>query len=323
MFPSTITTSTVRDLAPPAPRCRRLVVALAGVSLVLACDIDDRTLQNGELRLTRADAGDAGAADAAPDAVAPGDTGAVAPKPVAPAPVAPAPDEPDEPRPIRALGAAVPTGLVGGLTGTDDRARCVEGVAIGFNYAFNDGAHPQFPNRMTFAVPICAVPLVVNGALDFSEPAPLAWSVVGGDDASITRPTTTRSVLCPVGYAVVGLTGTMDEVQADPQLFAVRGLEIDCAPVFVRDGRIDLARGPVASVETESFSPAPGAYRVEVACDGRTTAATGAIVRWGSWLDAVGLSCSRLVWPFTAGQGCALDEDCQSGVCESFATCAP
>ena len=307
-----------------APARGHLFLLVSGVALALACDIDDRTLENGELKLIRADAGDAGpdSADAAPDADAP-DTAPLVPRPGAPDPEAAEGNTPDEPRPIRALGDAVPTGLVGGLTGTDDRARCVEGVAIGFNYAFNDGAHPQFPNRMTFAVPICAVPSVVDGALDFSEPAPLAWSVVGGDDATVTRPVTTRSVLCPVGYAVVGLTGSMDEVQAEPQLFAVRELEIDCAPVFVRDGRIDLARGPVASVATESFSSAPGAYRVEVACDGRTTAATGAVVRWGSWLDAVGLSCSRLAWPFTAGQGCALDEDCQSGVCESFATCAP
>lgn len=323
MSSSTIATPRDRRRASSALARGCLSVLGATLTLALACDIDDRTLENGQLRLTRADAGDAGAADAAPGEVALEDSGAPPPKPTTPRPVVQDPATPDEPRPIRALGDAVPSGLVGGPTGQDDRARCVEGVAIGFNYAFNDGAHPQFPNRMTFAVPICAVPSVVDGVLDFSEPAPLAWSVVGGDDSSVTRPVTTRSVLCPVGYAVVGLTGSMDEVQPEPQLFAVRELEIDCAPVLVRDGRIDLARGPVASVAMESFSPAPGAYRVEVACDGRTTAATGAIVRWGSWLDAVGLSCSRLVWPFTAGQGCALDEDCQSGVCESFATCAP
>jgi hypothetical protein len=318
MSSSTIAHPRDGRLVPSAPARGRFLAFGAALSLACACDIDDRKLENGSLGLSRGDAGDAGA-DAGDGGPERGD--GLEPKDAAP-PTTPE-DDPAEPRPIRALGDAQLTGLVGGMTGTDDRARCVEGVLVGFNYAFNDGAHPQFPSRLTFMVPVCAAPRVAGESLDLGEPAPLAWSVVGGDDASVTRPATTRSVLCPQGYAVVGLTGSMDEVQAEPQLFAVRELEIDCAPLFVRDGRIDLARGPVASVSVERFAAASGVSRVEVTCGEGTTAATGAVVRWGSWLDGVGLQCSRLAWPFTAGRGCALDEDCQSGVCESFATCAP
>jgi len=323
MSSPTIATQRARRLASSVRARGHLLHGGLALSLVLACEIDDRTLQNGRLTLTRADAGDAGA-DAA-DATPPGDdTEASAPgsgKPDEPVEQDEPPLEQGEPRPIRALGDAVSSGLVGGLTGTDDRARCVEGVLVGFNYAFNDAAHPQFPSRLTFVRPVCATPVVVDEGLDLSAPGALAWSVVGGDDGSLVRPDAARPLLCPEGYAVVGLTGSVDEVGT--QLFAVRELEIECAPLAVQDGRVDIVRGPVASVAAERFSATPGMLPVEVSCNGGTTAATGAIVRWGSWLDGVGLQCSRLIWPFTAGQGCALDEDCQSGVCESFATCAP
>jgi hypothetical protein len=320
-----IATQSARRLASSVPARGHLLHWSAALSLVCACSIDDRTLQNGSLTLIRADAGDAGL-DAG-DAGAGEGTGADTTLPTPgsgepPEPADPAePGTPAEPRPIRALGDAVSTGLVGGSTGTDDRARCVEGVLVGFDYAFNDAAHPQFPSRLTFVRPVCATPVVVDDALDLSAPGALAWSVVGGDDGSLVRPDAARPLRCPEGYGVVGLTGSVDEVGT--QLFAVRELEIDCAPLAVQDGRVDIVRGPVASVAAERFSATPGAVPVEVACGDGTTAATGAIVRWGSWLDGVGLQCSRLIWPFSAGQGCALNEDCQSGVCESFATCAP
>src|SRR5688500_6503531 len=99
-----------------APARRQLSSLGVALTLVCACAIDDRTLQNGRLALTRSDAGDAGAraADAGLDAA---DTE------ILPGRDPDRPEQPDEPkapeppRPIRALGEAVSTELVGGPTG--------------------------------------------------------------------------------------------------------------------------------------------------------------------------------------------------------------
>ena len=317
MSSSSTAIARARRLAFPA--AARFPLAVAGVWLACAgCDIDDRTFENGKLtfssrrELASADAGALGAADAGPPDTARADAGPLLPDPTAM----------DAERPIRALGDTLATGLLGGQTGRDERARCVEGVLVGLDYRFNDGT-AQFPDRLTFVSPVCATPNVFGKSLDLSEPASIAWSEVGGDGTEALRPEPTHRLLCPEGYAIVGLTGSMDELQTGPQIFAVRELEIDCAPLLVKPERVDIARGAIATVAAERVSPAPGALRVDIACDPGTTAATGAIVRWGSWLDGVGLQCSRLAWPFTTGHGCALDDDCQSGRCGSFATCAP
>jgi hypothetical protein len=294
-----------------------LALATAGALIAsTGCHIDDRTFENGTLSFSQSsvDAGlpepvDAGAEDA-------GGGNDAAPLPLDP-------HGTDVERPIQALGDALATGLVGSPTGRDERARCVEGVLVGFDYSFNDGTDESFPNRFTFVAPVCATPKIAAASLDLSEPASVVWSVVGGNGAEVVRPKPTHELRCPEGYAVVALTGSMDEALASPQVFALRDLEIDCAPLLVNAERVDIARGPLASVAAEHFAPAPGALRVEVACDAGTTVATGALVHWGSWLDSVGLQCSRLAWPFTGGHGCALDEDCQSGECQAFATCAP
>jgi hypothetical protein len=310
-------TATTRARPPALPVAGRLSSAVSVVLLACAgCHIDDRTFENGTLVSSQvgADGGLPGPTDAGP-----GDAGGRDDA----APLPPDSSESIAERPIRALGDASATALMGAETGRDERARCVEGVLVGLDYRFNDSTHESFPNRFTFVAPVCATPNVSARSLELSEPASVAWSVVGGDAAEVVRPVPTHQLRCPEGYAIVGLTGSMDEVQTSPQVFAVRELEMDCAPLLVDAGRVDIARGPIASVAAKAVSPAPGALHVEVACEVGTTVATGALVSWGSWLDGVGLQCSRLGWPFTGGHGCALDEDCQSGVCQAFATCAP
>jgi hypothetical protein len=311
------TTATPRARLLALPGAAHLTLAAASVSFACAgCQIDDRTFENGTLSFPQlgVDAGerpssDAGTGDA-------GEKEEAAPRP-------PEPSEPELDRPIRALDDALATALMGGATGRDERARCVEGVLIGFNYRFNDSTDESFPNRLTFVAPVCATPNVSAGSLDLSEPAGVVWSVVGGDGSEVVRPVPTHQLRCPEGYGVVGLNGSMDEVWTSPQIFAIRELEIACAPLLVKAERVDITRGPIASVAAARISPTPGTFAVAVSCDVGTTVATGALVHWGSWQDGVGLQCSRLGWPFTAGHGCALDEDCQSGVCEAFATCAP
>ena len=294
-------------------------VTLALVAAALAgsaCDIDDRTFASSELTFSRRtlESGDAGTTDGGATAVDAGSARDAAPSPE---------PAPDEDRPVRALGDAVPTDPLGGFTGKEESARCVEGVVIGFDYRFNDSTADAFPDRFTFVVPVCAVPDISGDALVPNEPAQRVWSAVGGDATEVVRPVTTQRVLCPRGYAVIGLIGSMDEVVPSPQTFAVRELAIACAPLLVDADRVDILRGPIASVTAEPASAVPGALPVEVACGDGTNVATGATVRWGSWLDGVELQCSRLAWPFTNGHGCALDDDCQSGTCDVWATCAP
>jgi hypothetical protein len=310
------TTATPVARRPASPAAAHLCLAVAAVLFAGAgCHIDDRTFESGTLSFSQLgiDAGPPAPVDAGPQDAGGGND--AAPLPVDPSGA-------DVERPIQALDDALPTELVGGPTGRDERARCVEGVLVGFNYRFNDGTDPSLPIAFTFIAPVCATPQVSAGALDLSEPASVVWSTVGDDGSEVVRPVPTHQLRCPEGYGVMGLSGSMDEVLASPQVFGVRDLEIDCAPLLVKTERTVIARGPIASVAAERFAPA-GAIHVEVACDSGTTVATGALVHWGSWLDGVGLQCSRLAWPFTSGHGCALDEDCQSGVCQAFATCAP
>jgi hypothetical protein len=286
----------------------------------VACDIDDRDVESGTLTLSSrrelasADAGSLALADAGP---ALGDAGTPLPsEPVEP-------PQPDAARPIRALGETSATPLVGGPSGKEELARCVQGILVGLDYRFNDSTAAAFSDRLIIVAPVCAVPSVSAGTVALDEPAVVAWSVIGGDGTDVVRPVPTRQLRCPEGYAIVGLTGSMDEVLASPQTFAVRELEIQCAPLLVSAERVDIARGVVARVAAERFSSLPGSIAIEVECESGTTAATGATVRWGSWLDGVGLQCSRLVWPFADGHGCVLDDECQSGVCGSWARCEP
>jgi len=300
---------------------RHTLIAALGLGACAGCDIDDRTFSDLALSSRRIES-DAGAAPAGETSRTAADAGSTDAGSAGEGALVVEPASPLE-RPVRALGDTVATPLVGGATGRDDRARCVDGVLIGFDYRFNDGAAASFPERMTFVKPVCAVPVVSGEALELLEPAAFAWSEVAGDVGDVERPVPTHRVRCPDGYAVVGLTGSIDEVLASPQTFAVRELELDCAPLLVSAERAGIALGVVASVAAERFSSAPGSIPIEVACDSGTTVATGAIVRWGSWLDAVGLQCSRLAWPFTGGHGCALNDDCQSGICNSWARCEP
>src|SRR5262245_41786522 len=136
-----------------------LAAAIAWLACA-GCDIDDRTLYSGQLRLSSLlDGGLDGGVDAATDA---GNGDGIDPQPTPTGPVV------DEARPIRALGDEVATALLGGFTGRDDRARCVEGVLVGLDYRFNDSSTEPFPSRLTFVRPICAVPNVLDDGVDLS-----------------------------------------------------------------------------------------------------------------------------------------------------------
>ena len=125
---------------------------------------------------------------------------------------------------------------------------------------------------------------------------------------------------CPVNQYVVGISGSYD----DPVIpsVAFRSLSIQCATLNVDPERSLVSSGTIGSVSTLGVEPDSGAIAFTQSCPAGS-AATQLELRFGTWLDAVGLRCSAVRLPFAAGHACVSGEECQSGSCGAAGVCAP
>lgn len=256
------------------------------------------------------------APDAGPSPVGPGD---VTPPSDAGAPVG-TPD-PAPPRPV-VIGEPDPTlALQGSLTGGEARlALCPGGVLVGLAYQWYTSTAPQ-PDRLSFAWPLCisldpGTPLLIEGVsiLESWTPMNLADPVF----AALRDGEQFNAIGCPPNHYVVGIDGSYDALEGTV-LF--RSLGLQCAPLATDPERSDVVHGPIVSVLAPPIAPVLGATGFTQPCPPGTAAAQ-LDLRFGLWLDAVGLRCAPVRWPFTAGHVCESGPECQSGTCEA-ARCAP
>ena len=260
------------------------------------------------------------------------------PKPVVdPGAVADAgPDLPDatvpsiEPSPVQPLARAVvvdaPEPLVqlagSPLGGQPRSASCPGGVIHGLIFQYYTSAALQ-ADRLSYVWPVCNRLVASTPVLTDGEAYEAQWAASSPDDpvfAPLRANETIASLICPVGQHLVGIEGTYDE-PVDPSI-GFRSLAIRCAALGTDAERTDVVLGPLVTFAANGIAPLAGAFPFSQQCpEGR--AGNQLELRFGEWLDAVGLRCSVVRWPFTAGHACATGQDCQSGSCGADGLCAP
>jgi hypothetical protein len=211
--------------------------------------------------------------------------------------------------------------LQGSLTGGEARAAsCPGGVIIGLLYQYYTSTSVQ-PDRLSYVWPLCTrvepgTPLLIQGP-SFDE----TWLLSSPEDpvfAPLREGEEIDGIVCPANHYVVGIEGSYDALEGTV-LF--RSLSVQCAPFTTNTERSDVVLGALVSVSAPAFAPVLGVTPFNQACP-TGTVATNLDLRFGLWLDAVGLRCAALRWPLTVGQACASGQECQSGTCES-ARCSP
>jgi hypothetical protein len=248
--------------------------------------------------------------------------------PIAMPPAEPPPAEPPTetlPRPVLVAEPEPLVQLSGSATGGEPRAaNCPGGVIYGlvFQYytslAFN-------PDRLSYAWPICSGLLPSPSASNLSdgESFDANWLMSSPDDpvfAALRDNEAIDVLTCPAEQYVVGIEGTYDEPVGPSVGF--RSLAIRCASLNTDAERSDVVHGSLGVVSASGIAPVAGALSFAQACpDGQAGAQLE--LRFGSWLDAIGLRCSPVRWPFTRGHACATAVDCQSGSCGADGLCAP
>lgn len=251
-------------------------------------------------------ASDAGADDARePDA----GQGPLEPPPAAPRPVVVV----DAPEPLLDL-AGNPAG------GVPRSATCPGGVMYGvvFQY-FTSSA--SAPDRLSYVWPLCTQLLPGTPALADGEAFEEVWLSSTPTDpvfAPLRDGEELDALFCEPGEYVVGIEGSLEPV--NPSV-AFRSLGVRCASLGTSAERSDVAHGAISSARFD-VAPASAASAFAQQCpEGR--AGSQLDLRFGNWLDAVGLGCSVVRWPLPAGGACASGPDCQSGSCSADGVCAP
>jgi hypothetical protein len=225
------------------------------------------------------------------------------------------------PRPV-VIGEPDPTlALQGSLTGGEPRAAtCSGGVIIGLVYQYYVSTSVQ-PDRLSYVWPLCAAvepgtPLLLEGvSLDET------WLTSSPEDpvfAALREGENIDAIACPPNHYVVGVDGSFDALEGTA-LF--RSMGIQCAPFATTTERSDVVLGPLVSVSAPGIAPLLGATSFTQLC-ATGTVATQLDLRFGLWLDAMGLRCATIQWPLTIGQSCSSGQECQTGTCEA-ARCAP
>lgn len=249
---------------------------------------------------------DAGPIDpAGPDAGAPG----VQPSP---GPL-PRPVIVDPPEPLQAL-AGNPLG------GAPRTATCPGGVIQGIVFQFFTSLAGS-PDRLTYVWPFCNALIATTPTLTAGTSFDATWLDALPTDpvfAPLRENEGIDSLVCPPNQFLVGIDGTYDE-NIGPSV-GFRSIGIRCAGLGADSSRSEVVHSGVFSAGA-SVAPASGAFSFGQQCpEGR--AAGQLDVRFGSWLDAMGVACSVVRWPFTAGQTCSTGLQCQSGSCVD-GLCAP
>jgi hypothetical protein len=232
----------------------------------------------------------------------------------------PGPVEP-MPRPV-VIGEPDPTlALQGSLTGGEPRAAsCPGGVIVGLLYQYYTSTSVQ-PDRLSYVWPLCTAvepgtPLLIQGA-SFEE----VWLTSSPTDpvfADLREGEEFNGIACPTNHYVVGVDGSYDALDGT---VSFRSLGIQCAPFATNTERSDVVPGPLVSSSAPGIAPALGTTLFAQTCP-TGTIATQLDLRFGLWLDAVGLRCATIRWPLTIGQACSSGQECQTGRCEA-ARCAP
>jgi hypothetical protein len=233
------------------------------------------------------------------------------------------PAPPELPRPVVVAeppGALV--ALAGNPTGGEPRtAICAGGVLGGLSFkSFNSAAASS--DRLSHVWPSCktleaGTPNLVDGdGYDATFPDGLA------DDPVFTAPRENEAfgaVTCPIDQYIVGISGSFESTGTS---VGFRSLSLACAPLIANPEESDVVPGAIGIVSAGGIAPALGVIPFEQMCPPGTTASQ-LDIRFGSWLDAIGLRCSAVRWPFTAGHTCSAGEQCQSGSCPAATVCAP
>jgi hypothetical protein len=276
-----------------------------------------------------------GGASSAPDA------GAEEPQPDAASSPEPPPPPPPPPRPVLVVDPASELERIGTEGGGPRLAVCQGGVFIGVRPTANP-SEEVFGQRIAFLEPICGTATVVPAAsadpaaariVLLRDDAVVSWSVsdpfLGVPDLTvpddrlvwITQPET----LCPDAAPVlVGLSGEYDPVAPDAtDTAALRSLVIECAPIVAASDGIDIiaaASGHQFISQADSFAVS-GTDTYGSSCQGGSVM-TQLLVHAGFWLDGFVVGCSSLRSPHLAGEACAAESECQSGICAE-ARCNP
>jgi hypothetical protein len=232
------------------------------------------------------------------------------------------PSEP-APRPV-VVGEPEPLAqLVGSPTGGQPRtAICPDGVIYGLYYQHYTSVAIE-PDRLSYVWPVCSRLQPGTPNLTDGEAYEATWPISSLDDpvfAPLRANELFGALTCPIDQYVVGIQGSYDD-PVFPSV-AFRSLAVLCAPLNTDAERSDVAEGPLGVVTASGISPLAGALPFEQRCPAGQ--AGGQLeLRFGNWLDAIGLRCSPVRWPFTAGQACTGPEQCQSGGCGVDGVCAP
>jgi hypothetical protein len=260
--------------------------------------------------------------DAAPLVPDDGGSPSVEPPPMEPPPMEPPPTEP-LPRPVVVSEPDPLAQLAGSPTGGQPRtAICPGGLVYGVYFQYYTSIAFE-PDRLSYVWPICSRLQPGTPNLTDGEAYEATWPISSPDDpvfAPLRENELIGALTCPVDQYVVGIQGSYD----DPVVPSVgfRSLGILCAVLNTDAERSDVVQGPLGVVTASGISPVAGALPFEQRCPAGQ-AGSQLELRFGNWLDAIGLRCSTVRWPFSAGHVCTTPEQCQSGSCAADGACAP
>ncbi|HTV17628.1 MAG TPA: hypothetical protein VMG12_03130 [Polyangiaceae bacterium] len=205
--------------------------------------------------------------------------------------------------------------------GTARSASCPGGIISGIVFQYWTSAALE-PDRLAYVWPVCSRLLPSVPTLAAGEEFEPSWLVSEPTDpvfALLRENEDIDALICPDNQYLVGIDGTYDDPV--PPSVGFRSLGIHCAGLGSDAERSDVTHSAV-SVAGVNVSPVDGAFAFTQECpEGR--AASQLDLRFGNWLDAVGLACSVVRWPFGAGHTCAAGPQCQSGSCGGDGLCAP
>jgi hypothetical protein len=232
-------------------------------------------------------------------------------------PVTPPPPPVPVPRPILVSEPAPLPQLIGSATGGEARTtNCPGGVLRGLFFQY-------YPDRLSFVWPACGLLQTSESNLTDGESFDANWIDGSPDDPVFAPLRDTESfglISCPANQYVVGISGSYDD-PVNPSV-AFRSVSIQCAALNADPERSLVSSGTVGSLSTAGIEPANGAFAFTQPCPAGS-AATQLELRFGAWLDAIGLRCSAVRLPFAAGHACAGGVDCQSGSCGAAGVCDP
>lgn len=231
-------------------------------------------------------------------------------------PPPPPPDVP-APRPILVSEPLPLPQLIGSPTGGQPRTtNCPGGVMRGLFFQ-------NYADRLSYVWPICGFLQPGEPSLTDGASFDAIWLDALPEDpvfAPLREGESFGRIACPANQYVVGLSGSYDDPVAPSVAF--RSVSIQCAGLNADPNQSLVIGGDASSVTTSGVEPADGAIAFSQPCPAGS-AATQLELRFGAWLDALGMRCSSIRLPFAAGHACAGGEECQSGSCDAAGVCAP